>query len=70
MYTVYSKPMCPQCDVAINKLKSKGLTFQVKKLGEDYELEDLFAEIEQSSTPSFNPKSFPVVFLDNEIVTV
>lgn len=70
MYTVYSKPMCPQCDVAINKLKSKGLTFQVKKLGEDYELEDLFAEIEKTSTPDFNPRSFPIIFFDGELTAV
>ncbi|MNY10482.1 Glutaredoxin [compost metagenome] len=70
MYVVYSKPMCPQCDTAITKLKIKGEQFEVRKLGSDYELEDLFVEIDKTSTPDFNPRSFPIIIKDGEIVVI
>lgn len=68
MIYIYSKPMCPQCDRKIAEYKSKGVEYQVLKLGVDYELEDLFEKIEQSDQPSFNPKSFPIVFEDSVLV--
>ena len=65
---IYSKLMCPQCDRKIAEYKINGIDTTVLKLGVDYELEDLFEKIEKSDQPSFNPKSFPVVFDDDKLV--
>lgn len=40
-YVIYSKNGCPQCDVAKNFAKSRGVDHIVRMLGVDYELNDL-----------------------------
>lgn len=64
MYTIYSKPMCPQCDKVIAEYKKEGKSFEVKKLGVDYELEDLFDVIANTNQPNYNPRAFPIVVFE------
>lgn len=40
-YVIYSKDGCPQCDVAKNFAKSRGVDHIVRMLGVDYELNNL-----------------------------
>ncbi len=55
MITMYSKDSCSQCKQAEMLMKMKGMEFEVKKLGIDYELEDL-----KLKAP--DQKQFPVLF--------
>lgn len=41
MYTIYSKPACPQCDKAIALLAESNVQYTVLKLGVDYTREEL-----------------------------
>ncbi len=43
MLKIYSKDNCPQCTMAMNMIKAKGLDFTVLKLGTDYTKEQLLA---------------------------
>lgn len=55
-FTIYSRDNCPACDAAIALCKSKGVGFEVLKLGQDYSKEDL-----QKSLPS--ARSLPQIFM-------
>ena len=41
MNIVWSKPMCPYCDMAKNLLDSKGIEYEVRMLGEQWTREQL-----------------------------
>lgn len=42
---VYSKPNCPQCDAAKAILEANRICFDVKVVGQDVTMEDLFADV-------------------------
>lgn len=67
MYTVYSKPNCHQCDKAISILRNSGVEFEVKKIGVDSSMEDIFNRISNSDKPGFVPRSAPVIFKENRV---
>ena len=43
MYIMYGKNNCPQCEAAKRFLTSRGLEYEYKQFGVDYELDDLMA---------------------------
>lgn len=57
---VYSKKDCPLCDTAIALLTSKNKVFKVKKLDEDYLIDDLIKLV--SPVPV---RSFPQIVVDD-----
>ena len=59
MFTIYSKENCSNCEKAKMALYIKGLTFQVKKLNEDFTLEWYMNE--------FKVRSFPVIVNDTKV---
>ena len=60
MYTVYSKQGCSSCENAKELLTAKGLDFEVKMLGEDYSLMEMFEVAPRSH------KTFPMILKDGE----
>jgi glutaredoxin 3 len=56
---IYSKDACPYCDAAIYEAKSRELDFTVKKLGVDYEREQLLETFPDART-------FPQIIVDGE----
>lgn len=50
MFTVYTKDNCTYCDQAKSLLSSKGVPYQVKKLGEDISRDELLALIPSART--------------------
>ena len=61
MITVYSKDMCAKCKQAEIVLTMKGIEFEIKKLGVDYEL-DFVKQLAPTQ------KEFPVVVQDGVLV--
>ena len=61
MITVYSKDMCAKCKQSEIVLTMKGIEFQIKKLGVDYEL-----DFDKQLAPT--QKEFPVVVQDGVLV--
>ena len=61
MITVYSKDACTKCKQAEMLLVLKGLEYEIKKLGADYELEFV-----KQLAPT--QREFPVVVKDNILV--
>jgi len=58
---VWSKYDCPYCDQAKALLKSKGIQFEEKKIGDGYTKEDLLEAVPTA-------RSVPQIFLDGELV--
>jgi glutaredoxin 3 len=58
---IWGKPACPNCDKAKALLESRGVEVQEKKLGTDFELEDIRALIP-------NVREVPQVFIDDQLV--
>lgn len=58
---VWSKVMCPYCDMAKNLLKSKNIEFEERKIGEGWTKEQLL-----ESVP--NARSVPQVILDGKYI--
>lgn len=56
MYIMYGKTNCPQCEAAKRFLTSRGLEYEYKQFGIDYELDDLL------SLPNVS-RAMPQVFL-------
>lgn len=54
-YIVYSKENCPACVEAKSLLESKGISFEVKTLGVDFGLLDMYKIAPR------NHKSFPML---------
>ena len=58
---VWSKYDCPYCDQAKALLKSKGIQFEEKKIGDGYTKEELLEAVPTA-------RSVPQIFLDEELV--
>ena len=58
---LWSKYFCPYCDQAKALLKSKGIQFQEKKIGDGYTKEELLEAVPTART-------VPQIFLDGELV--
>ncbi|MBQ0111538.1 MAG: glutaredoxin [Bacteroidales bacterium] len=61
MFTIYSKDQCAKCNQAKMLLDMKGVDYDVKMLGKDFEREFVL-----SLEPT--PREFPVVFKGEEFV--
>lgn len=59
--TIWSKPACQYCDMAKSLLKSKGIDFEEKKIGEGYTRDDLLAVVPMART-------VPQIFIDNQLI--
>ncbi|WYN05009.1 thioredoxin domain [Pseudomonas phage UNO-G1W1] len=57
--TIYSKNPCPTCEQAKNVLKSRGIEFEVKVLGQDYDMEALMDKLEEVGLLGF--RTFPLM---------
>ena len=60
-FVVWSKDSCPQCDQAKNLLKSKGLTFEERKIGQGWTREQLL-----EAAPS--ARSVPQIFAASDLI--
>ena len=58
---LWSKYDCPYCDQAKALLKSKGIQFEEKKIGDGYTKEELLEAVPTA-------RSVPQIFLDGELV--
>jgi glutaredoxin-related protein len=58
---VWSKYHCPYCDQAKALLKSKGIEFEERKIGDGYTKEDLLEAVPTART-------VPQIFLDEELI--
>ena len=58
---VWSKYHCSYCDQAKALLRSKGIIFEEKKIGDGYTKEELLEAVPTA-------KSVPQIFLDGELV--
>ena len=58
---IWSKYHCPYCDQAKALLKSKGIVFEEKKIGDGYTTEELLEAVP-------NARTVPQIFLDGELV--
>ena len=58
---IWSKYHCPYCDQAKALLKSKGIEFEEKKIGDGYTKEDLLEAVPTART-------VPQIFLDEELI--
>jgi len=61
MYTVYTKDNCTYCDQAKSLLQSKGISYNVKKLGEDITRDELLALIPTART-------MPQILKDGQLI--
>ena len=50
MIEIYGKDFCPYCDRAVALCEQKGYDFEYKKLGRDYEKEDLMEKFPGART--------------------
>ena len=57
--TIYSKTNCTSCEQAKMVLQSRGITFDVKVLGKDYDMEFLMDELERVGLLGF--RTFPLI---------
>ena len=58
---IWSKYFCPYCDQAKALLKSKGIQFEEKKIGDGYTKEELLEAVPTART-------VPQIFIDGEHV--
>ncbi len=58
---VWSKYHCPYCDQAKALLKSKGIEFEEKKIGDGYTKEELLEAVPTART-------VPQIFLDGKLI--
>ena len=58
---VWSKYNCPYCDQAKALLKSKGIEYTEKKIGDGYTKEDLLESVPTA-------RSVPQIFLDEKLI--
>ena len=59
--TIWSKYHCPYCDQAKALLKSKGIQFEEKKIGDGYTREELLEAVPGART-------VPQIFLDDKLI--
>ena len=60
MITIYSKPSCSACVQAKQLCDVKGIEYEYKVLGKDYDLEQMFEVVPMSV------RSFPAITKDGE----
>ena len=58
---VWSKYHCPYCDQAKALLKSKGIEFEERKIGDGYTKEDLLEAVPTART-------VPQIFINDELI--
>jgi len=58
---IWSRYHCPYCDQAKALLKSKGIMFEEKKIGDGYTKEELLEAVPTART-------VPQIFIDGELV--
>lgn len=64
VYTILSKPNCPQCQQAELMAKAKGVEYEKKMLDADYDMEYLKGTLQ--GAPQF--KTFPIILKNGELV--
>ena len=64
VYTILSKPNCPQCQQAELMAKARGLEYEKKMLDVDYDMEYLKEVLKDA--PQF--KTFPIILKNGELV--
>lgn len=57
--TIYSKVPCSSCEQAKMVLKSRGIEFEVKVLGQHYDMEFLMDELDRLGMLGF--RTFPLI---------
>lgn len=57
--TIYSKTNCTSCEQSKMVLKSRGIEFDVKVLGQHYDMEFLMEELERVGLLGF--RTFPLI---------
>lgn len=57
--TIYSKVPCPSCEQAKNVLKSRNIDYDVKVLGQDYDMEELMDKLDELGMLGF--RTFPLM---------
>jgi glutaredoxin len=58
---IWSKYQCPYCEQAKSLLKSKGIQFEEKKIGDGYTKEELLEAVP-------NARTVPQIFLDDQLI--
>lgn len=61
MYIVYGKDGCSACLQACHLLAMKGFDLKYKKLGKDYEVDELFEVTDEMDLA--RPRTFPQIFV-------
>lgn len=61
MNIVYSKEVCPYCDMAKTLLKNKGIEFEEKTVGVNFTREELLEAVP-------NARSVPQIVLDGKLI--
>ena len=61
MNIVYSKEVCPYCDMAKTLLKNKGIEFEEKVVGVNFTREELLEAVP-------NARSVPQIVLDGKLI--
>ena len=64
MYTILSKPNCPQCQQAELMAKAKGVEYEKKMLDVDYDMEYIKSILKDA--PQF--KTFPIILKNGGLV--
>ena len=59
MIIIYGKTQCPYCDMAKNLCKQKGLDFEYKQLGTDFDRDEMLSTFPGART-------FPQIILDGQ----
>ena len=64
VYTILSKPNCPQCQQAELMAKAKGVEYEKKMLDADYDMEYLKEVLKDAP----HVKTFPIILKNGELV--
>ena len=64
VYTILSKPNCPQCQQAELMAKAKGVEYEKKMLDIDYDMEYLKEVLKDAP----HVKTFPIILKNGELV--
>jgi len=59
MIIIYGKTQCPYCDMAKNLCEQKGLDFEYKQLGTDFDRDEMLSTFPGART-------FPQIILDGQ----
>lgn len=64
MVTIWSKTNCSSCTQAKLVLQARGVEFEYKVLGQDYDMEDLMEELERVGMLGF--RTFPLIVSNDQ----